>query len=99
MPRQGLSKEKIVQVAMKKASTEKRGKDALMAFADTYRNFAKTNPMLYQIVLTSPPANEKLLKDTKRSIGVIYQQILQYYSLSNEETFHLARMLRSAYYI
>ncbi|WMJ81523.1 TetR-like C-terminal domain-containing protein [Clostridium sp. MB40-C1] len=87
---------KKLSEAMEEASIEKRGKDALIALADTYRNYAKTNPILYQILLTSPAANEKLLKDTKRSIGGIYRQILQYYLLSDEETFHLARMLRSA---
>jgi len=81
---------------MELASKEKEGIEAITAISVAYRKYAKENPVLYETFINIPSIRNELIKEGRHSIGDILRRILRPYRLTEEETIHMSRAIRSA---
>lgn len=70
-------------------------KEALWAIAQEYKNFAKTWPGQYQLVQKVKLWKNDETKELSEQIIEIFSKILQKYALSEDDTIHFIRTLRS----
>lgn len=94
---------RLAEFALSKLDAEVRNaavgrskKDALMAIARAYRAFAGNFPELYKAILNLPKLDDVHLTESGRSVMRILTQVLEQYSLTQEETLHFSRGFRSA---
>lgn len=82
--------DRITRVTIGKACDE-----AIFAFIDAYRAYALAHPGCYTLTLAAPdPEDQEILIVSQRAIEVI-QAILTPYKLSEENSIHAIRSLRS----
>ncbi|MDK2808082.1 MAG: hypothetical protein PWP24_816 [Clostridiales bacterium] len=81
---------------LQEAAQGKSGKEALLAVAMAYREYAKKQPELYQMTLLIPEINnDELTAKSKILVAGLYH-LLDDYRLSKEEQTHFARIFRSS---
>jgi AcrR family transcriptional regulator len=74
------------------------GEDALMAMGLAYLAFARKHPGLYEATLYAPDRNDPVsLKSAEEFVHLILR-VLEAYSLSEEESIHTVRGLRSIFH-
>lgn len=77
------------------AIKEKNGDDALFSLADAYRRFAKEHKGLYKITMYLPNLQGDILTQTAATIAEPIFRVLSQYELSEEQSIHWQRILRS----
>jgi AcrR family transcriptional regulator len=73
----------------------KSGDEAIFAFADTYRAYARETPGRYTLTLAAPAPDDLELVAVAQKIIEIIQAVLEPYRLSAEDNIHAIRSLRS----
>lgn len=73
----------------------KRRDEALFALASAYRSFAKEHKGLYKVTVSLPSLPEDVLTQTAAAIAEPIFLVLSKYNLSEEQTIHWQRVLRS----
>lgn len=69
--------------------------DAFFALAAAYRSFAKEHKGLYKVTLSLPTLQEDILTQTAAAIAEPIFLVLSQYALSEEQSIHWQRILRS----
>lgn len=69
--------------------------DAIIAFADTYRGYARQYPGRYALTLQAPDPDEQDLLAVAQQLVYVAQAVLAPYQLGQEEAVHAIRCLRS----
>lgn len=94
---------RLAEFALSKLDAEVRNaavgrsrEGALMAIARAYREFAGNFPELYKAILNLPKLDDVHLTESGRSVMRILTQVLEQYSLTQEEILHFSRGFRSA---
>ncbi|GCE14773.1 TetR/AcrR family transcriptional regulator [Tengunoibacter tsumagoiensis] len=78
-----------------RAAIGKSGADAIIAFADAYRSYAREHPGRYALTLQAPdPTDQELVEISTQTVDVA-RALLAPYKLEEEETIHAIRSLRS----
>jgi len=85
----------LSQVAQKSAMG-RAGSDALKAVALAYRNFAKSQPGLYELTLRSNEGQSPELVKAEKEALEVFSGILRAYELNEENTIHAMRCIRSS---
>lgn len=96
--KQAMALKGIVELSQvgQKAAMGRAGSDALKAVAIAYRNFAKNQPGLYELTLRSNEGQSpELIKAEKEALEV-FSGVLRAYKLSEENTIHAMRCIRSS---
>jgi AcrR family transcriptional regulator len=73
----------------------KAGREAIFAFADTYRDYARRSPGHYALTLLAPAADDKAWQELGGQIIELARAVLAPYNLDEEEAIHAIRSLRS----
>lgn len=73
----------------------KQKDDALFALAAAYRSFAKEHKGLYKVTLSLPTLQGDILTQTAAEIAEPIFLVLSQYALSEEQSIHWQRVLRS----
>ena len=81
--------DRITRAAVGKSSAE-----AIFAFADAYRSYAREMPGRYALTLAPDPDDQEV-QALARQIVEVVSAILAPYNLSEEDTIHAIRSLRS----
>lgn len=81
--------------ALKSAAVNKRGKEAFVALSLAYVHFTREHPGLYELTLRAPDPNDVEVNKLSENIMRLMKDILAVYSLTEEETIHAIRALRS----
>ncbi len=81
--------DRITRAAIGKARAE-----AISAFADTYLSYARETPGRYALTLAPEPDDQEVQLLAKQLVDVV-RAILAPYHLSDEDTIHAIRSLRS----
>ena len=82
--------------ALRQAEGELCGGPALRALAGAYREFARSQPQLYKVMLAVPRFQETRIVAQKQSFMELFRRVLLPYGLSEQERVHMSRMLRSS---
>jgi len=69
--------------------------EAILAFADAYRAYARQTPGRYALTLQAPPPGDPELQAVAQQIVDVVRAVLAPYRLSEEEAIHAIRGLRS----
>ncbi|HVX30552.1 MAG TPA: WHG domain-containing protein [Nitrolancea sp.] len=77
------------------AAIGRAGEDALLAIASAYRSFAKERPGLYTPTLRAPAPDDTARIAASDEIIMILRRVLEPFDLSDEDTIHVIRGLRS----
>lgn len=77
------------------AIKEEHRDDALFALAAAYRNFAKEHKGLYKVTISIPTLQGDILTQTATAVAEPIFLVLSQYGLSEEQTIHWQRILRS----
>ncbi|MBA3869701.1 MAG: WHG domain-containing protein [Anaerolineae bacterium] len=85
---------KILTTQLGREVMGKAGDDAVLALAQTMRNFGKEHPGLYAAVQTAPDPEDAEWLNTGREVVDIMIRALSAYKLSPEDAQHAIRMLR-----
>ncbi len=78
-----------------RATTGKSQADAIFAFADAYRAYARETPGRYALTLQAPDPGDRELQTISQQIIEVALAILAPYKLSEENAIHAIRSLRS----
>lgn len=81
--------------ALKSAAVNKSGKEAFVALSLAYVHFTREHPGLYELTLRAPDPNDVEVNKLSENIMRLMKDILAVYSLTEEETIHAIRALRS----
>jgi AcrR family transcriptional regulator len=73
----------------------KAGDDAVVALAHALRDFAKERPGIYELVQQAPDPDDDEWQAAGREVVEIMLRAFSAYELSEEDTLHAVRMLRS----
>jgi AcrR family transcriptional regulator len=73
----------------------KAGDDAVIALANTYRDFAHEHPGLYAATARAVPQDDEELQEVSGEALDVAVRALNAYHLSQDEAYHAIRMLRS----
>jgi AcrR family transcriptional regulator len=74
------------------------GEDALIAMGVAYLAFARKHPGLYEATLSAPDRNDSVMQNLAEDILNLLLRVLEVYSLSDEESLHTVRGLRSIFH-
>lgn len=77
------------------AQSDKTGDDAVRALAAAYRDFAARRAGLYRVIMAIPAENNEALAKTAAAIPEPFLKALDGYGLTEEQTMHWQRVLRS----
>lgn len=77
-----------------RAAVGKSRAEAIFAFANTYLSYARETPGRYALTLAPDPDDQEVQLLAKQIVNVV-QAILAPYNLSEEDTIHAIRSLRS----
>lgn len=80
---------------MLQAAVGKAGDDAVRAVSESYIQFVRTHPGLYEASNRFVDANDKELQRVQESVVQLVVQVLQAYNLNDETAIHMVRGLRS----
>ena len=78
-----------------RATIGKSGTEAISAFADAYRAYARATPGRYALTLQAPAPEDLELQAIAQEIVDVLRAVLAPYRLSEEEAIHAIRSLRS----
>ena len=78
-----------------RATTGKSRAEAIFAFANAYRAYARETPGRYALTLQAPGPGDQELQAIAQQIVDVLQAVLAPYRLSEEEAIHAIRSLRS----
>ena len=78
-----------------RATIGKSRAEAIYALADAYRSYAREMPGRYALTLQAPGAGDQELQDAARQLVDVGRAVLAPYRLSEEDTIHAIRSLRS----
>ncbi|HLZ64022.1 MAG TPA: WHG domain-containing protein [Ktedonosporobacter sp.] len=78
-----------------RATIGKSRAEAIFAFADTYRAYAREMPGRYAFTLRAPEPGDQEVEAIARQLVGIIAAVLAPYRLSEEDTIHAIRSLRS----
>jgi len=78
-----------------RATIGKSGAEAIAAFADAYRAYARETPGRYALTLQAPGPGDPELQAIAQQIVDVLRAVLAPYRLSEEEAIHAIRSLRS----
>lgn len=78
-----------------KAAEGKNGEEAIWSFADAYIRFVRDHPGLYEVVQLAPDPEDMEIREISSLIVNFIVSLLQVYELSEEESIHTVRGLRS----
>lgn len=81
--------------ALRRAAVGKSGAAAILSAAQAYRAFAHAHPGLYPATLRAPTPDEPELVAVSQDILDTLLRILEPYALSQEDSLHVIRGLRS----
>ncbi|MBO0777690.1 MAG: WHG domain-containing protein [Ktedonobacteraceae bacterium] len=84
-----------VLARLTRAAVGKAGTEAIFSIADAYRDYALHSAGRYALTLQSPQPDNQELQDIARQIIEVVQAILAPYKLSEEQSIHAIRGLRS----
>ena len=82
-------------VRLTRATIGKARQEAIFALASAYRDYAREAPARYALTLQAPGPDDQQLQDLARQNVDIARAVLAPYKLSEEETIHAIRSLRS----
>jgi AcrR family transcriptional regulator len=89
------SLEKLYNELEAAALQKSPGVESVLAITEAYLSFARENPGLYEFALSAPdPSDEKVNHAGERIVRLVISKI-QLFSLSDEESIHAVRGLRS----
>jgi AcrR family transcriptional regulator len=74
------------------------GEDALMAMGLAYLAFARKHPGLHEATLWAPDHNDTMAQQLAEDLLNVLIRVLEVYRLSEEETLHTVRGLRSIFH-
>jgi AcrR family transcriptional regulator len=77
------------------AAIGRSGEDALWAIADAYRAFAKARPGIYPLTLRAPSPDDVARIAASDAIIEVIKRVLEPFGLTDDETIHVIRGLRS----
>ena len=80
---------------LRSAIKGKTKEDAIFAMANAYLQFSREHPGVYEETLRAPEANDDELEIASKRIIQLLTDVLSEYQLSEEETIHAIRGLRS----
>ncbi|MDZ7702890.1 MAG: WHG domain-containing protein [Trueperaceae bacterium] len=80
---------------LSRAAMGRAGKEALVAVANAYRDFAKQQPGLYTLTLRSTEENDADIQQAGRRVVEVVLAVLRGYGLEGEDALHATRYLRS----
>ncbi len=78
-----------------RATTGKSRSEAIFAFADAYRTYARETPGRYALTLQAPDPGDRELQAISQQLIEVALAILAPYKLSEENAIHAIRSLRS----
>jgi AcrR family transcriptional regulator len=78
-----------------RAAIGKSRREAIFAFADAYRDYARERPGRYAFTLQAPNPGDQEVQVIARQNVEIAQAVLAPYKLNEEDTIHAIRSLRS----
>jgi AcrR family transcriptional regulator len=79
---------------VREAAVGKSKRDALLAVAETYREFARERPGLVNVVLRAPAEGDAEHLAAAEAAMSVVRQVLSGYHLSDDDTIHAIRSLR-----
>jgi AcrR family transcriptional regulator len=82
--------------SLQRAAMGRAGRDALLAIARAYRDYAKNNPALYALTLRSTEGDDDELRQAEHQVLEVVLAVLHGYELAGEDAIHATRILRSA---
>lgn len=82
--------------SIREATEGKEGAEAVRAMVIQYRNFARENPELYQLILLIPELDDADFSETGRSVMYDLYQLLKPFHMAHEDEVHFGRTIRSA---
>jgi AcrR family transcriptional regulator len=77
------------------AAIGRSGEDALWAITDAYRAFAKARPGVYPLTLRAPSPDDSERIAASNAIIEVIKRVLAPFGLTDDETIHVIRGLRS----
>ncbi|MEH7346393.1 TetR/AcrR family transcriptional regulator [Bacillus sp. JJ1532] len=80
---------------MLQAAAGRSGDDAIKALSEAYIQFVRNHPGLYEATSRFPDPEDKELQEAQESIVRLAVQVLQVYSLEEEQAIHMVRGFRS----
>ena len=81
---------------LRRATVAKSGREALLATAHAYRNFAKGNPGVYTATLRSVEDEDDELKAAGYEVLNILEKVMASVGLTGDDALHAVRALRAA---
>jgi AcrR family transcriptional regulator len=78
-----------------RATIGKSRAEAIFAFADAYRDYAREAPGRYALTLQAPAPDDQELQAMARQTVEVVQAVLAPYKLGDEDAIHAIRSLRS----
>ncbi|MCH5585357.1 TetR/AcrR family transcriptional regulator [Shimazuella sp. AN120528] len=73
----------------------KSGEEAILSFSKQYLTFANANPGLYEATIQPMNVPDNVVADTSKNMIDLLVQLLSAFSLTEQESLHLVRGLRS----
>lgn len=86
-----LQEQKEYQLA---ATCGKHRDEAVMSLAEAYRRYAKEHGELYRFIMKMPVGNDDALRQAAAVVTAPAMQVLEDYSLTDEQKMHRQRILR-----
>lgn len=80
---------------LRNASAGKKKDDAIFAIAHAYYQFTQEHPGVYELTIQAPKANDDEMREKSNQILELLNEVLKEYQLTEEETIHAIRGLRS----
>lgn len=74
---------------------DKKGREAITLYADTYVGFAFKNQAVYELLINIPQTQAPELLDAMHETNVIFLTLLDCYQLSETDKLHKSRAFRS----
>jgi AcrR family transcriptional regulator len=81
--------------ALTQATIGRSSGKAIRALGDAYRDFARRSPGRYALTIQAPPADDTQMAALAQQILDVISAVLRPYHLSDEQTIHAIRSLRS----
>ncbi|GAA3409631.1 TetR/AcrR family transcriptional regulator [Paenibacillus hodogayensis] len=77
------------------AAVGRSGDEAIRAFADTYLEFARAHPGVYELTLGAPGPDAAEVAETGKKLVDLLMRLMESYGLTHLQSIHVIRGLRS----
>ncbi len=84
--------------SFRRATTGRSQDDAVRAFADAFRQFARRHPALYQATVRSAERDSPAVRAAAEDVLDVLFAVLRGYGIQGEDAVHAARYLRSVFH-